>query len=179
MKIFTGVVPFSNCALVTSVTHIIKGKRPPRPADPVLTDDLWALMQGCWNQEPILRPQMSEVLKKVPGSISKRFRGFSKSSPEFRLALERFFDSTEYKDCITYLQDAALEEFVDFLDDVRRQTFITSAASILDFDLSFRYYISRDYLENYLYAHCITSGRYAVIGSHFRGLSLFLVRFRN
>ena len=135
MKIFTGAVPFRSCALITSVAHIIEGRRPPRPTSPVLTDDLWGLMQGCWSQDPQSRPQMLQVLNVVPSFVSQRFRRlckFSKSSPKFRRALERFFDSTDYKDCITRLHGTTLQEFVNFLDDVRRQTPITFTNLILD-----------------------------------------------
>lgn len=137
-------------------------------------------MQDCWNQEPQLRPQMSEVLRMVPGFVSKQFprHGFNRSSSEFRHALERFYGSTEYRDCITHLHGAALEEFVNFLDGVRRNMFTTSATRFW-INFSIRCSISRDYLENYLGGHYITSGRYVAIGSHFRGLSSFLVKFLN
>ena len=136
MKIFTGAVPFGSCLLMTSVTYIIQGKRPPRPANPILTDGLWALMQSCWDQQPKSRPRMSGVLEAVPSFISKqleRLRESIKSSPEFRLALGRFYDSTEWKDCITHLHGAALEDFVNFLDGVSECTFITFAT--LNFSL--------------------------------------------
>ena len=68
---------------------------------------------------------MSEVLQTVPGFVSKQFRRheFNKSSPEFQLALKRFYGSAEYKSCTAHLRDAALDEFIDFLDDVRGQAF--------------------------------------------------------
>lgn len=147
MKIFTGAVPFGNCLLVTSVTHIIQGKRPPRPTNPIFTDGLWALMQSCWDQQPQCRPQMPGVLEAVPCFISKRLqrlREFSKSSPEFRLALGRFYGSTEYKDCLTHLHGAALEEFVNFLDGVSEYIFIAFATSNLNFDPFFRYSTTRN-----------------------------------
>lgn len=130
MKIFTGAVPFGNCPLVTSVTHIIQGKRPPRSPNPILTDDLWALTQRCWDQQPQLRPQMAEILKAVPGSVSEKFRRiheFSESSPEFRLALDRLYGSIKSEDYITHLHGTALEEFINFLGGVSRQTFPTFA----------------------------------------------------
>jgi hypothetical protein len=126
MKILTGAVPFSDCSVVTSVTHIIDGRRPPRPTHSALTDNLWATMQDCWNQMPHFRPKMSEVLQTVPGFVSKQFRRheLSKSSPEFQLALGRFYGGTEYENCITHLRGAALDEFINFLDDVGGQTFV-------------------------------------------------------
>lgn len=40
-----------------------QGERPPRPAHPDLTDDLWNLMKSCWDPDPQLRPEISEVLE--------------------------------------------------------------------------------------------------------------------
>ena len=82
-------------------------------------------MQDCWNQTPHLRPQMLEVLQAIPGFVSKQFRRheFNRSSPEFQIALEEFYGSAEYENCITHLRGAALDELINFLDDVRRRTF--------------------------------------------------------
>jgi len=43
------------------------GERPPRPAQPTLTDGLWALIQRCWDQEVRLRPKALEVLQILHG----------------------------------------------------------------------------------------------------------------
>lgn len=86
---------------------------------------------------------MTEVLKAVPGSVSKKIRRiheFNKSSPEFRLALDRLYGSIEYEDYIIHLHGTALEEFIDFLADVSRQTFLTFATLNLSF---VRYYASK------------------------------------
>lgn len=128
MKIFTGAVPFGSCPLLTSVMHILQGKRPPRPTNLILTDDLWALMQRCWDQQPKSRPQMSGVLKVVLGFVLKQLlciREFSESSPDFQLTLDRFYGSVEYKGCVTHLHGTAPEKFINFLDGVSRQTFVT------------------------------------------------------
>jgi len=37
------------------------GERPPRPTHPTLTDELWELIQRCWDQEPQSRPKILEV----------------------------------------------------------------------------------------------------------------------
>ena len=49
---------------------IMRGKRPPRPHDPAFTDDLWELTQDCWNQDPRLRPEISEVLQTLHGLLA-------------------------------------------------------------------------------------------------------------
>ena len=47
---------------------IMRGERPPRPTHPTLTDELWALMQSCWDQVPHSRPEISKVLKVLNGT---------------------------------------------------------------------------------------------------------------
>ena len=42
---------------------ITQGQRPPRPTHPTFTENLWRLMQRCWNDEPHLRPEISEALR--------------------------------------------------------------------------------------------------------------------
>ena len=41
----------------------MRGERPPRPTHPALTDELWALMRRCWDQQLSSRPEMAEVLR--------------------------------------------------------------------------------------------------------------------
>ena len=38
-------------------------KRPSRPTHPTFTEDLWTLVQRCWDQDPYSRPQILEVSK--------------------------------------------------------------------------------------------------------------------
>lgn len=62
-KVFTGAVPFNNSPPVTAMLAIMAGKRPPRPTHATFTDSLWSLMQRCWDQDPHMRPEVSEVSK--------------------------------------------------------------------------------------------------------------------
>ena len=63
MKVYTGAVPFRDISTHAATFAIMQGDRPPRPTDPAFTDDLWTLMQRCWNQHPHLRPEASEALE--------------------------------------------------------------------------------------------------------------------
>jgi len=65
---FTGEVPFHDYLPAAAASAILDGKRPARPTHPSLTNKLWALMERCWNQDPLLRPEMSEVLETLRGS---------------------------------------------------------------------------------------------------------------
>ena len=46
------------------------GERPPRPAHPSCTDDLWTLIQRCWDQDPQLRPEIPEVLQTLSSAYA-------------------------------------------------------------------------------------------------------------
>ena len=72
---FTSTIPFSNSGPAAAAKAIVNGKRPPRPLHPVLTSQLWTLVQRCWAQDPRLRPEASEVLKVLPApSVFNPFR---------------------------------------------------------------------------------------------------------
>jgi hypothetical protein len=65
---FTSEVPFHPYLTAGAMLAILEAKRPARPTHPNLTDELWALMKRCWNQDPYLRPEMSWVLQILRGS---------------------------------------------------------------------------------------------------------------
>ena len=67
-QVFTGAVPFSDSPLAAAISGIIDGRRPSRPNRFNLTDALWVSMQRCWDQNPYLRPKVSEVLRVLRGS---------------------------------------------------------------------------------------------------------------
>ena len=63
IQVFTGAVPFSAQSLVWVMLSMAQGERPPRPTHPTLTENLWTLMQRCWDHDPHSRPEVSEVLQ--------------------------------------------------------------------------------------------------------------------
>ena len=63
IQVFTGAVPFSAQSHLAAIVAIMKGRRPPRPTHPTFTENLWTLMQRCWDHDPHLRPEVSEVLQ--------------------------------------------------------------------------------------------------------------------
>lgn len=102
---------------------IMRGDRPQRPTHPACSDELWALVQRCWNRDPHLRPEVSEVFQVLPSSILDKLRRLYEpgtASHEFQLALGRFYGCTNYQDSIYSLHGTELNEFVNFLDSVRQ-----------------------------------------------------------
>ena len=61
-KLFAEVAPFADKPPSTVAVEVLSGKRPDRPIHPGLTDKLWDLVQRCWEQEPLRRPEISKVV---------------------------------------------------------------------------------------------------------------------
>ena len=66
-QVFTGAVPFSNSPPAAAALAIMAGRRPPRPTHQQFTNQLWNLMQRSWDQDPVSRPEVSEVFKILCG----------------------------------------------------------------------------------------------------------------
>ena len=68
MKIYTGHVPFHNIAYDSTVMKkVVGGSRPPRPADTsLLSDEIWKVIEMCWNQEPQDRPSAESAIEQLP-----------------------------------------------------------------------------------------------------------------
>ena len=60
-QIFTCDIPYSGVSSFMAMLAITQGKRPQRPTHPDFTENLWALIQRCWDEDPHSRPKASEV----------------------------------------------------------------------------------------------------------------------
>lgn len=67
IQVFTGAVPFNGKSSAAATFDIMSGTRPERPTHPDFTTELSVLMERCWNQDPHLRPAVSEVLNVLRG----------------------------------------------------------------------------------------------------------------
>jgi len=67
LQVFTGAVPFSNNGPAAATLAIMAGERPPRPTHPLFTKKLWTLIKRCWDRDPLLRPEVSEVFEILCG----------------------------------------------------------------------------------------------------------------
>ena len=61
-QVFSGGVPFADNTPLSVVATVLLGKRPERPKDPILTNELWVLTQRCLDQDPQRRPEITEVV---------------------------------------------------------------------------------------------------------------------
>jgi hypothetical protein len=65
-QIFTGEIPFREYRNQKVVPMVIEGRRPKRPANSQgvgLSDEIWDMMQTCWDREPSNRPQIGDIVK--------------------------------------------------------------------------------------------------------------------
>lgn len=61
-QILTGRLPFSHRRHDSMVVHdVFHGRRPLRPSNPEVTDQIWELIRSCWHQEPSKRSTMAIV----------------------------------------------------------------------------------------------------------------------
>ena len=78
IQVFTGAVPFSKRSPALAMLAITQGERLQRPTHPTFTENLWTLMQRCWDHDPYLRPEASEALqvlltRSVPRSFLRSY----------------------------------------------------------------------------------------------------------
>lgn len=166
LKVVTDTLPFNEYQNITARVKITLEERPSRPTNPALTDDVWALMEICWHQDPRSRPEMKRVLHDLASSLLRNLRQFTESSPEFQVALGQFFDNTERKGYIDLLRGAELKEFANFLDDVRSRLNLPYITPGCDF--SYRCYAPRGRVRIYCREYCTTCRRCVASGPHFR-----------
>jgi len=62
-QIFTCDIPYSGVSSFMAMLAITQGKRPQRPTHPDFTENLWALIQRCWDEDPDSRPKASEIVQ--------------------------------------------------------------------------------------------------------------------
>lgn len=65
-EMLTGGPPWPDISILRIAVRIIKGKRPPLPSSPRnYTDDIFKLMEQCWDQYSENRPHISEVIERL------------------------------------------------------------------------------------------------------------------
>jgi len=65
-EVLSGHIPFPQAKHTTVILEVIKGKRPERPRGVTgawFTDDLWAMLELCWQHKPGNRPSLDIVLR--------------------------------------------------------------------------------------------------------------------
>ncbi|KAG6859637.1 hypothetical protein C0995_006365 [Termitomyces sp. Mi166 len=81
-EIFTGQVPFADIQEDLDVIEcVVFGLRPERPElsspswkDWALTEEIWLLMEHCWQKEPSKRPSASEIIRHLTARCTRKIR---------------------------------------------------------------------------------------------------------
>ncbi|KAG6807829.1 hypothetical protein H0H92_006260, partial [Tricholoma furcatifolium] len=110
-EIFTGEVPFAHLFRDTTIVNkVLGGERPGRPVNSSLswsawglTEDIWKLMETCWNSDPDQRPNVTAVIERLeralPSKIQKdaevQTNGDSLSPGQFRKMARGEVDENE------------------------------------------------------------------------------------
>jgi len=123
IQVFTGAAPFSHRSPLATALAIVEGKRPQQPTHPTFTEELWALVQRCWDQDPHRRPDVLEVLNVLRSSSGSRqflqqLRRLDRSSPGFHDQLTKILYGEDYQQRAPKLQGDDLVWLIDYLDKV-------------------------------------------------------------
>ncbi|EMD41329.1 hypothetical protein CERSUDRAFT_42259 [Gelatoporia subvermispora B] len=75
-EVFTGRLPFFHFKRDATVIHnVLKGKRPPRPVQAIplgLSDNVWTLMEACWDEDHQTRPHISDIANTLRDELTRR-----------------------------------------------------------------------------------------------------------
>ena len=73
IEVFTGKIPFEEQKNEAVVLRISQGGRPTMPVnsrDVGLTDEMWGILESCWQQTPKKRPEVGEVARRWQRSVA-------------------------------------------------------------------------------------------------------------
>lgn len=65
IEVTSGRLPFYKCRNEQVLARIMDNKRPNRPRHAVMSDEIWELIQACWSTEPVKRPGLDEVIRRL------------------------------------------------------------------------------------------------------------------
>ena len=115
-QVFTGAIPFSGYTDAWAISAITQGRRPPRPTHPTFTEGLWTLMQRCWDQDPHLRPEISEALQVFLTALASRSHTLT---PHERISLiTMIFSDHAQVGMVGNLSRDDAQNFIDVIDEV-------------------------------------------------------------
>jgi len=72
-QVLTGTPPFGKLPMPEVVSKVLEGERPTKPANALelgLSDEVWKLLEDCWQTQRELRPSVKDVLDRVKGAAS-------------------------------------------------------------------------------------------------------------
>uniref|UniRef100_A0AAR5P6A6 Protein kinase domain-containing protein n=1 Tax=Dendroctonus ponderosae TaxID=77166 RepID=A0AAR5P6A6_DENPD len=76
-----GAFPYKSLSNDQVIAHILQGRRLERPE--TCTDQVYDLMQKCWQKNPEDRPRFEDIAKQLDANNGKIYVDFSKLSPKY------------------------------------------------------------------------------------------------
>jgi anti-sigma factor ChrR (cupin superfamily) len=112
---------------------ITQGTRPPRPTHPTFTENLWTLMRRCWDHDPHLRPEVSEVLQLLTLSVCKRLISRTLATYERILLIATIFSDDNQVKVVGHVTGDDAQTIIDVIDEVGPCTISCSKDKPIDF----------------------------------------------
>ncbi|KAF8870829.1 kinase-like domain-containing protein [Infundibulicybe gibba] len=90
LQALSGHIPYHHLRSdVCVILHLSKGIKPPRPLQPPIKDEIWGLIQNCWDDEPQRRPELTTIERGIqalyvtdgPGAESIMHEGVAPGRP--------------------------------------------------------------------------------------------------
>ncbi|KAJ7614190.1 kinase-like domain-containing protein [Roridomyces roridus] len=111
LEILSGLPPYHDLGSEQAVfIHVVRGGRPSRTQDIVISNDVWRFLTWVWNESPPSRPGMPDIILSLLSFREKNLHG----SVELReLAAERASILSSGSEASPSLGDIALPEVID------------------------------------------------------------------
>ena len=158
VQVFTAAIPFFGSSTNAAMLAITQGRRPQRPTHPTFTENLWTLMQRCWDHNPHLRPEVSEALQVfLTPLVSRSFQRSYIRQPDWFLVysevtawkrlishtltveerislITTIFSDDNQVETVGQLSGSDAQTFVDTIDEVSLHNLLRSRDKLIDFD---------------------------------------------
>jgi hypothetical protein len=115
--VFTGAIPFSGSSNHAVMASILQSGRPERPKHSTFTEELWSLMQRCWNHDKDLRPSASEVLGELEVLTCRRLAGAALTNPGRVCLINAAFSDHNWSKVINNVCNEFAQGFLDAVDE--------------------------------------------------------------
>ena len=99
---------------------ILQGKRPERPEHPTFSDELWSLIQRCWDDAPNSRPPASSVLETLEVLTCGQLANHVLTRPEGIRLINAMFSDHDWTRVITHVGHDHAQDFLDAVYGVGR-----------------------------------------------------------
>ena len=123
-ELYTGTAPFETETHAVAAQNHGKGKRPEMSENAQqrgLTDEIWKLLERCWEQKPNKRPLMEEVVRRWQGFEVREFANSTLAPEQSRQRAASLLNNKDLLRNVRALTPKDRVKFIDKVDKVRRR----------------------------------------------------------